>query len=126
MSIDLSIRKKTAQLFMHSKCGNYENELCIICLENSFKNYNYELFTNYYKNCRCKFYVHQYCFNEWYKLNPICPICRKTILSKDNETICKKYINKYCNIIISCFLVIVTAFLWFYIISVLIEIIFTY
>ena len=126
MSVRFSVRKKTAELFMHSNYNNYEKDVCIICLEASLKKYNYEMFINYYKNCRCKFYVHQDCFNEWYKINPICPICRKTILSKDIESICQKYVNKYCNIAIKYSLVIMTAFLWFYLISILIEVIFTY
>ena len=126
MSVSLSLRRKTAELFMNSNYTQDEKELCIICFENSLKKYNYKIWSNYYKNCQCKFFVHQDCFNEWYKINPICPICRKVILSKDVNNVCKNFINKYCNITITYSKILIVMFLWFYFITTLIEVVYIY
>lgn len=126
MSVGFSLRKKTAELFMHYNYTNHEKELCIICFEDSSKKYNYEIWWNYYKNCECKFLIHQDCFNQWYKTNPTCPICRKTILSKDIETIYKKNINKCCDFVMLSCGVMIIAFLWLQFISSLIEVVFIY
>ena len=126
MSVSLSLRRKTAELFMNGNYSQDEKELCIICFENSWKKYNYKIWWNYYKNCKCKFFVHQDCFNEWYKINPICPICRKPILTKDIDTLCKKFVNKCCDFTFTSVIIMIVAFLWLYIVSTLIEVVYIY
>lgn len=62
-------------------------ETCLICLEST---YTYAI-----NNCKCRFNVHEECFNEWIKLYNSCIICKSKIYSKNNKfsVICK-YLNK--------------------------------
>ena len=126
MSVGLSIIKKTSQLFTNSHYSNYEKELCIICFEDGFKKYNYEDWRNYYKKCQCKFFIHEECFNEWYNINPNCPICRKPIFLRNIETQYKYYINEFFEFALTCFWILIVAILWLCLVSTLIEVIFIY
>jgi hypothetical protein len=81
---------------------------CIICLD----------ITNDPSDCtRCKYYVHQDCMNEWYKLNNNkCLICKSSNLIKEINPILKNFeyfiTSSKVNVILDCInYILVTYFL---------------
>jgi len=68
----LSNNKPTQKLFTSSRLGGNPKNNCIICLQ---------IDNNIIKHeglCKCNFYVHSKCLEEWYSNNPTkCIICRK-------------------------------------------------
>ena len=59
---------------------------CIICFENK----------NLIKICKCNYYIHQKCFDEWYLINTNnCLMCKKNI----NISCYKKFI-KFFNLLL--------------------------
>jgi hypothetical protein len=65
-----------------------ENEICIPL--NSMKEYS--------KYCHCNGNIHKSCLDNWYIINPKCPICRNTMIK--NPEYILKYIN--CNENLMC------------------------
>ena len=38
----------------------------------------------YYKICKCIGFIHENCIDKWFQTSKTCPICRTTILMKEN------------------------------------------
>ena len=75
------------------------DEECTICLSNNKNLIKLE----------CSHVFHHKCINEWIKINPTCPICRRKV-SKINlinlglrETSTQQELNRFILIVCSCF-----------------------
>ena len=56
---------------------------CLICLEqstNQNKVHKMKHITLFISNCKCDCNFHLYCFFDWAKKNPSCPICRLPLI----------------------------------------------
>jgi len=75
-----------------------EREECFICLEERENEICISLngLKEYSKYCLCNGNIHKSCLDNWYVINPKCPICRNTMI-KNPEWIVK-YITSNDNL----------------------------
>ena len=73
------------KLIYNNETNNEKEDIiqCLICLEqatNQNKVHKMKHITLFISNCKCDCNFHLYCFFDWAKKNPSCPICRLPLI----------------------------------------------
>jgi hypothetical protein len=73
------------KLIYNNETNNEKEDIiqCLICLEqstNQNKVHKMKHITLFISNCKCDCNFHLYCFFNWARKNPSCPICRSPLI----------------------------------------------
>lgn len=101
-------------MIIHNKIESKEIEECFICLEERENELCIPLnrIKEYSKICHCNGNIHKSCLDNWYIINPKCPICRNAMIK--NPDCILKYIG--CNNTLMCMYTFFIKYLLFFMI----------
>jgi hypothetical protein len=69
---------------------------CIICLENG-NIIKLQENTRYYCVCKCNYYIHTTCLEDWLKINRTCLLCKENIIELHNIENNFEIVFTYCH-----------------------------
>lgn len=79
---------------MNNSIEKYDENkiICVICLDEIDQQQSIE--NKEVLICRCIEKIHEICLKEWLKINNSCPLCRKQLKVKEEESFNDLYLNE--------------------------------
>lgn len=89
---------------------------CFICFEKEDVSQLEDIRYLYWTTCVCNATIHESCFEEWFILQPKCPLCRKQYFSKLSA--CKNVFTHFQNVCYKCYITYLYIVLVFVVLSI--------